>query len=171
MTGSDEIAEVFGLFHDGWISNGTFMGGNAEIVVEIEYLAERVRPTYRRFTIHLEDVDAIRFSPWIEVGSPSVPCISNFSEIVGLQLGLLSAEAADSIVRVACTQDQRDRGFSGGVLEIAAAKCRIFDEGGEEWTLTGLGGLAEGYWEEWAAPNKQPQQDGAEKPATRPESK
>lgn len=44
MTTPEEIAEVFGIFHDGCIAGGVEVGRTAELVVEIEYLAERIRP-------------------------------------------------------------------------------------------------------------------------------
>ena len=47
MTGPNEIAEVFGIFHDGDIAGRTTAEEAAEVVVEIEYLGERVRPDYR----------------------------------------------------------------------------------------------------------------------------
>lgn len=171
MTGPNEIAEVCGIFHDGWISEGTKTGGTADILVEIEYLAERIRPDFRRFTIRLEGVTELRFAPWTDEGAPLVPDITDFPEIARLELGLLSAETVNSIVRVACTQDRPGLGYSGGFLDMALEGCRVFDEAGREWTLDELRKLSDGYWSDWALRNKNAQQGGGGQPATRPQSK
>ena len=106
MTGPNEIAEVFGIFHDGDIAGGTTAEDAAEVVVEIEYLGERVRPDYRRFTIRFSGFTGVRFAPWTDEGAPSIADITDLAEIVRLDLGILSADTEDGAVRVACTQDR-----------------------------------------------------------------
>lgn len=155
MTEPDQIAEVFGIFHDGIIAGGVRSEDVAELIVEIEYLAELVRDDFRRFTICLGDPAALRFVPWINEGSDSMADITSFSEIVGLDLGVLSAEAIGSKVRVACTQDRLGFGYSGGFLEIFSSSCRVLDEAGSEWTLGELRKLSDAYWSDWATRKKQ----------------
>ena len=154
MTEPDEIANVFGIFHDGTIAGGSNSGSAAELLVEIECLAERVRQDYRRFTICLSDLTVVRFVPWTDAGADSIADITDFSEIVGLDLGVLSADSMGSTVRVACTQKRSGYGYSGGFLEIAAGGCQVRDEGGSEWALDALRKLSDAYWSDWAARSK-----------------
>ena len=101
----------------------------------------------------------MRFAPWTDEGAPSIADITDLAEIVRLDLGILSGDTEDGAVRVACTQDRPEFGFSGGFLEIAAGGCRVFDEGSSEWTLEELRKLSDDYWSDWEARNKQAQQD------------
>jgi hypothetical protein len=157
MTEPEEIAEVFGIFHDGCISGGTKVYRTAKLIVEIEYLAERIRPTYRKFTVQIDDLEQVRFTPWTDDGHPLVPDITGFAEIASLDLGVLSAEAEGSKVRIACTQGRPGLGYCGGFLEMAAERCSVFDESGREWTLEELRRLSDDYWSDWAARNKNAQ--------------
>ncbi|MCB1133291.1 MAG: hypothetical protein KDN05_19375 [Verrucomicrobiae bacterium] len=157
MTEPSEIAEVFGIFHDGTIVGGAESVAATELIVEVEYLAERVRQDYRRFTIRFEDVGAMRFVPWIDEGADSIADITDFSVIVGSEFDILSAEAVDSTLRVACAQDRSGFGYSGGFLEFSACSCQVLDEAGSVWTLEELRKLSDDYWSDWAARNKQAQ--------------
>jgi hypothetical protein len=170
MTEPDEIAEVFGIFHDGCIAGGSQVDHTAELVVEIEYLAERIRPTDRKFTIRIDNLEQVRFTPWTDEGRPSIPDITSFAEIVLLGLEVLSAETEGPKVKIACSQGRPNQGYCGGVLEMAAEGCRVFDESGHEWNLGELSKLADNYWSDWANRNKNAQQGGAGQPATRSES-
>lgn len=157
MTEPKDIAEVFGIFHDGCIAGGTKVDRAAELVIEIEYLAERIRPTDRKFTVRIDDLEQVRFTPWADDGQSLVPDITGFAEIASLDLGVLSAEAEGLKVRIACTQDRPGLGYCGGFLEMAAGGCRVFDESGREWTLEELRKLSDDYWSDWAAGNKNAQ--------------
>ena len=63
MTGPDQIAEGFGIFHDGTITAGLKPGSPHELVVEIEDLAGRISEDFERFTIRLNGLEAARFLP------------------------------------------------------------------------------------------------------------
>ena len=156
MTEPEKIAEVFGIFHDGCIAGATEVGRAAELVVEIEYLAERIRPADRKFTVRIDDLEQVRFAPWTEEGHSLAQDITGFAEIGSLDLGILSAEAEGPKVRIACTQDRPGFGYCGGFLEIVAEGCRVFDESGSEWPLEELRRLSDDYWIDWAARNKKP---------------
>ena len=154
MTDPEDIAELFGIFHDGSIARGTRVGHATELVVEIEYLAERIRPSDRSFTIRMDDLEKLRFTPWADEGQPEIPAVTDFAEITRLDLGILSAEADGTRVKIACTQDRRHPDYCGGLLEMTVGECRVFDESGCEWSLEELRKLSDGYWSEWAARNK-----------------
>lgn len=153
MTGPEEIAEVFGILHDGCIAGGTTVDHAVELVVEIEYLARRIRPTDRKFLVRIDGLEQVSFTPWSDDGRTVVPAITGFVGIASLGLGVLSAEAEGSRVRIACTQDRPGLGYCGGFLEMEAGRCRVFDESGREWSLEELRTLSDGYWREWAARN------------------
>jgi len=154
MAEFEEIVEIFGIFHDGCIAGGRIADRSVEIIVEIQYLAERIRPTDQKFLIRIEDCDQMRFIPWIDDENPSIPDITHFDRIVSLDLEVLSAEADGSIVKVACNQARSNLGYCGGFLEIEAVGYSIIDESGREWNLEELKRLSSGYWNDWAAKNK-----------------
>jgi hypothetical protein len=154
MTAPKEIAEVFGILHDGCIAGGTKVDHTVELVVEIEYLAERIRPSDRSLTIRIDDLEHIRFTPWTDEGHTLISEVTDFTAIATLDLGVLSAEAEGSMVKIACTQERPNLGYCGGILEIAAGGCRVFDESGRESTLEELRRLSDDYWSDWAARNK-----------------
>lgn len=89
MTGPEEIAEVFGIFHDGSIAGGTTVDHAVELVVEIEYLARRIRPTDRRFLVRIDGLEQVSFTPWSDDGRTVVPAITGFVGIASLGLGAL----------------------------------------------------------------------------------
>jgi hypothetical protein len=160
MTKTEEIAEVFCIFHDGTIAGGSEIGFTADLVVEIQYLAERIRPTDQTFTMRIDNLEHVKFSPWMDVGYPSIPQITSITEILLLNLEVLSAEADGPKVKIACNQPRRELGYCGGLLEFAAGGCRVFDESGREWALDELRRLSDDYWRDWAARSKNAQQDG-----------
>jgi hypothetical protein len=160
MTEPEEVAEIFGILHDGCIAGGTKVDDHtAELVIQIEYLAERIRTSDRSLTIRIDDLEQIRFTPWTDEGHTLIPEVTDFAEIASLDLGVLSAEAEGPRVKIACTQERPNLGYCGGILEIAARGCRVFDEAGREWTLEELRRLSDDYWSDWAARNKNAQQD------------
>lgn len=157
MTEPDEIAEVFGIFHDGSIAEVTEVGSSAELVVEIEYLAERISPTYREFTVRLDDIEQLSYKPWIDEAHGLFTDIIGFTETVSLDLEVLSAEVDGKKVRIACNQHRADLGYCGGFLELVARECTVFDESGREWTVGDLRKLSDDYWSDWALRNKNAQ--------------
>jgi hypothetical protein len=149
MTGPEEIAEVFGFLHDGCIAGGTKVDRTAELVVEIAYLAEGIRPGDRKLTIRMDGLTHVRFMPWTDEGHPLIPDVTDFAEIASLGLGVLSAELDGRMVKIACTQIRPNLGYCGGFLEMAAGGCRVFDESHREWTLEELRRLSDAYWSGW----------------------
>ncbi len=64
IEGNSNIEAIFSIFHDGVISRHQVKGGELVLEVEIQYLAERINPTYRSFQVVLENVENIRFTTW-----------------------------------------------------------------------------------------------------------
>ncbi|RYD63781.1 MAG: hypothetical protein EOP83_11345 [Verrucomicrobiaceae bacterium] len=153
MKGVADIAEVFGIFHDGSIA-APLSDGLSEIVVEIEYLAERLSPSGSSFTIRFDDLERAAFSPWEESGQPALPVIMGLASILPLELEILSAKVVGDVVEVACSCLSLD--FPGGCLEIIASGCRVYDASGREWTLEELKKLADDYWDEWSSRGGKP---------------
>ena len=56
IEGLENIMAMFSVFHDGGISNCVKRGQNLEFGVDIQYLAERINPSFRTFGVVLERV-------------------------------------------------------------------------------------------------------------------
>ena len=149
MNGLADIADVFGIFHDGVIVAPLADHDDGEIVVWIPYLASRTSSGGDSFKVRFDGLEQVSFIPWEEEGQPVLPVITGFTAIFPLELEILSAEVRGDLVAMACSC----RGIEcfGGNLEIIANGCRVHDESGREWGLEELKKLAEGYWEEWSS--------------------
>ena len=64
ITEPKQIADMFSCLHDGRIVRVTAEDDRVQLEVQIRYLAERVDPGYRSFTVHLDDVTDLEFSTW-----------------------------------------------------------------------------------------------------------
>jgi len=159
MNAAGEIRDVFGIFHDGGISNVTMANGGGEIEVEIEYLAKRIQPEFTAFTIRLDALEHIKFSPWVDEGQPPIPAIEDLAKIACLDLEILRTEAKGHTVRVACSVFGAQPAYTGGVLQFGASRYSVFDESRREWTLEELRSLSDGYWSDWSATKKRTQQE------------
>ena len=62
--GHDEISSVFSLFHDGVVSGFHWENDTLELEVEIEYLAQRVDPSYPAFKMTLQGFREATFNTW-----------------------------------------------------------------------------------------------------------
>jgi len=153
MNSLEDISAAVGLFHDGTIVRASLDDEGCEWCVDLEYLAERIQPEFELFTLRFEQFSDCRFEPYCDEQTP-IPPIAEFTKIAALDLGILSSEVLGNDIRVACTQDYHDVGFTGGTLIFRATGVRIFDQGGRELNLDALNRLSEGYWEEWERNSK-----------------
>lgn len=62
IEGSENVRDVFPIFHDGSLTSYTNDGDDVRLEIEIQYLAERVDPNFRKFVVHLFDVRDVQFS-------------------------------------------------------------------------------------------------------------
>ena len=53
IEGSENVCSVFSIFHDGSIVSCISGGGDLQFEVQIQYLAERVNPNFRKFNVRL----------------------------------------------------------------------------------------------------------------------
>lgn len=62
IEGSENIRDIFCIFHDGVVARASSEDGNLVFEVEIRYLAERINPSYTKFFVRLASVRDIYFT-------------------------------------------------------------------------------------------------------------
>ena len=81
-----ELCTVFDVFHDGWITELAEGPDRLTVTVTIEYLAERVRADYRRFTVELFAPYRCQFTDWEKWQT------TDLQRITDLELDILGAD-------------------------------------------------------------------------------
>lgn len=140
--GAEQIQPIFNIFHDGSIAAGELAGGTLRLTIDIQYLAERIRPDYTSFKVTLHGVAGLSFTPWTD--GKSEP-IDDPARILALDLEILSCNRDGERLTILCSQHS-SIGL-GGELALAASSASVADEGGREWSLDELAALATAYWE------------------------
>lgn len=90
IEGSSNISDVFSIFHDGGIVRCHEENRSLLLKVEIQYLAERVNPAFRKFSVLLEDVKDVHFATWpsdLKSAPEAIKDISTLPEEIGYYLG------------------------------------------------------------------------------------
>lgn len=148
ITGIDNIRQLFSVFHDGGIEAPHYLDGTLTFKVEISYLAQRINPKFRTFSVTLRGVETLSFSAWLDdPASGSVDPLTALSQ----EPDILSASIESSVVEVVLNQSGVGAGYSGGSLFLTCQSASVLDESGRECTLDELWALSEAYWTEWSA--------------------
>ena len=145
-----DIAEVFGILHDGRITHVEAGDGVLVLTVEIRYLAQRIAHTHRGFVVELSGVRDVSFEPWLDGAQGSVSVMTDHEVIFAPVLDILDAEVVDGSVQITCNQARPEFPYCGGELRLRAEWAEIFDEESTRYSLEDLRRLAAAYWDEWS---------------------
>lgn len=143
---------MFSIFHDGGIWAYALNGDDLEldIDIDIQYLAERVRPDFNLFHVSLKAVRGIVLEVWAMEPEGEDEVISSLEEIFIPEPEILSAKPEGNAVCILCLRQDDGGPGRGGSLLIEAEAAEVTDEGGRCYSLEELVDLANGYWDEWA---------------------
>jgi hypothetical protein len=154
IEGTECIANLFSIFHDGSISHANMVNGNLKLEVEIRYLAERINPLFKKFILCLSDIRGVRFSTWPSNSEMQPSAIIDTALIFRTELKILEGDAIGGAIQVICSVSSKDCDYSGGELYFQADFAHVTDETGRPYSFSELCSLSSDYWEEWSSRNK-----------------
>ncbi|MES2297505.1 MAG: hypothetical protein V4582_10705 [Pseudomonadota bacterium] len=153
ISGTENLCDIFSIFHDGEISHFAVDGANLDLEVEIMYLAERVNPNYRRFRVSLQNVKNLSFQTWPKDPHMVPVTLSSPKHIFKPELEILSGELDGNLIKVICNQALPSCEYCGGELYLQADHAVVRDEGDREYSIDDLRNLSKDYWDEWSKRN------------------
>lgn len=150
IEGSKNTRDLFSIFHDGLLAVDSCNGERLNLAVEIEYLAARINPTYRKFHLHLFGVRDLRFSTWPRDHGAHSETLTGLDQIFRSPLEVLESRIDGQFIVAVCNQPSSDAAFCGGELRIRCSYVTVSDESGRFYSIRELQELSESYWEEWS---------------------
>lgn len=154
ISGIENIRTMFGIFHDGDLCFRKEENGLLSFEVGIRYLAERINPAYKSFSLGLDRPRRLVFKPWWPEGHALYETLIEGVSLFSHELEILSARLEGDGLSIVCNANT-DADFSGGELYLEVDSAVVSDEGGLEWSLDELSGLCEGYWHDWKLEHSQ----------------
>ena len=149
IAGTENIRDIFSIFHDGDIVQWKIEGENLTLEVSIEYLASRINPDYSKFTVTLYGVDKIHFTTWPSDLESSPVLISDTAKIFDSNLEILEGNIKRTLIEVICNHHSPKYEYCGGELYLIAESATVIDEGSQSYSIEDLDKLCSEYWEEW----------------------
>lgn len=154
ITGAENIAKLFSIFHDGSILGARRNYQEAVFDIEISYLAQRVNPKFSKFSVRLMNAENFTFKTWENDPPGTSKMLVGFESIFQHDLEVLNGEATGDRVQVVCNAPGTSQGFCGGELQFHATAVEVTDESGGTWSLERIDGLSRDYWNEWSNRNR-----------------
>jgi hypothetical protein len=151
IIGTDNISEVFSIFHDGHIISHNLKEKDLTLSIRIRYLAERINPHYQTFQLSLRNARNISFKTWPSTIGALPEVLSSTDVIFTPELEILNADPSGTGLTVICNQPSPHFSYCGGELSLEADSAEVLDEGGKPYSLAELGQIAEAYWRAWSA--------------------
>lgn len=151
--GSENIGNIFSYFHDGIITHAFMDGSDLILDIEIRYLAARINPLYRKFSVRLEGTRDLHFTTWPNDSKTEPEVITNVSIIFKPELDILQGSTNDEQICVICNQTSPTFCYCGGELSFHAISAHVIDEGGRKYSIAEISSLCKGYWDEWSKKN------------------
>jgi len=142
-----DVADVFSGFHDGVITG--FEGDYEKLILimECQYIAEKVNPNYERFYIELLSVEKLEFDTWRSTEKHPEKILSDLRQIFQTELEIMTGKVDDDHVFILCRVDDIDYGYTGGIIRMNCNGIKIHDQGGDELSLGSFHEIVSGYWE------------------------
>lgn len=118
--------------------------------VDIQYLAERINPNFRKFVVRLAGVENIRFSTWPSDLQAEPEVLTDISIIFKPELEILEGSIKEGQIQVVCNQHSPEFDYCGGELFLTATSAEVVDESGKNYSIDELDTLCKSYWDSWA---------------------
>ncbi|MBP4143212.1 hypothetical protein J3S90_15510 [Flavobacterium sp. P4023] len=144
----ENIRDVFSIFHDGIILN---WNGNEELlqlIIDCEYLAQKIDKSFTSFVIELKNIEKIEFNPWMNPINLPQKTFIKIEDIFQTGLEILSADIENEMVKITCNQHNLNYEYCGGTLLLNCKSLKIFDENKNELTIDEINKICEEYWNE-----------------------
>lgn len=138
---NQEIADIFGTFHDGGIESWEGDLKSLRLKIDCTYLAELIEPEFQYFYILLSALNIFEFHPWEGAVKTEI------DDALSPELEIGYANIEDGIVKVSC--NQHDEVGIGGMLWIKAASISVQNEIGDQIDPSELYALSDKFWEQW----------------------
>ncbi|WP_341644080.1 hypothetical protein [Thauera sp. SDU_THAU2] len=151
IDGLENVRDIFSIFHDGSISACALDGDDLTLEVEIQYLAERVNPGFRKFKVRLFGVSNVRFSTWPSDMKSDSAVLTDVPDIFDADLEILEGNLSGEEIEVVCNQHSSSLPYCGGELRFHCLRFEVTDEGGKGYSIEELSELSQGYWDEWSS--------------------
>lgn len=150
ISGTDELAELFNILHDGVINEASFVDRDLLLTVQISHLAQRIAPNLTTFSVRLDRVEEMSFATWPKDSGAAPEVLRDVSAIFDPPLDILSGESADGYVQVVCNQPSSGTRHCGGTLSLRASSATVCDQNRKQYSLAELAAIAHAYWEDWS---------------------
>jgi hypothetical protein len=150
---TQDICEVFSIFHDGLIESAVLSGETLKLKVEISYLTDRIQEGFKYFFVDLDGFRDPEFRAWPAILGQEKKLITEFSTIFKSTLEILEAKLSGNRIDLACNLRDRSSEFCGGDLSFNASAATVRDEANKEYSVSELTEICKGYWDEWKARN------------------
>lgn len=154
IEGLENVRDIFSIFHDGTISSCTVNGDELTLEIAIQYLAERVKPEFRKFKIRLFGVSSVRFSTWPSDLKSEPAVLTDIQRIFEADLEILEGNLNDDEIEVVCNQCSAELAYCGGELRFRCLGAEVMDESGRVFSIEELNELCKGYWDDWSRRNQ-----------------
>ena len=142
----ENIESIFGILHDGII---TEWSGDEELLilkVECEYIAKRIDKTFNSFYVEISKIEFLEFDPWMNPMQLPKTEMKEFSKVFEAELEIGYSKIENDKVIVSCNQHDIDFDFCGGNLIIKAENGKIFDQNRTEISIEMLSEICNDYW-------------------------
>jgi len=156
ISGTDDLAALFNIFHDGVITEASFVDQDLLLNVRISYLAQRIAPDFTTFAVRLDRVEEVSFATWPKDSTASPEVLLDPSAIFYPHLDILSGESTNGYVQVVCNQPSSKTPHCGGTLTFRATSAMVWDQNRKQYSLAELAALARAYWKDWSERNSMP---------------
>jgi len=150
IEGLGSVRDIFSIFHDGTISSCAVDGHDLTLEVEIQYLAERVNPEFRKFKVRLLGVSNVRFTTWPSDLKSDPAVLTDIPGIFDAHLEILEGNLTEEEIEVVCNQRSSDLLYCGGKLRFHCLRAQVTDEGGSGYSIEELSEICNGYWDDWS---------------------
>jgi len=154
ITTAESICEIFLIFHDGMIEETSLSGRKLKLKIEISYLADRVKSEFKFFFVELDGFCSAEFRGWPATLQGEKKLIAETSDIFKSPLEILEAKLTGDRIEVVCNiKSNVDSEFCGGELLFHADAATVRDEANKEYSISELGEICRGYWNDWKLKN------------------
>ena len=154
ISGIENLRAMFGVFHDGDLRFHGEQDGALDFEIGILYLAERVNPAYKSFSLRLSKPRRFVFKPWWPEGHALHGTSIEGDSLFSHELEILYARLEGNGMSISCNANT-DADFRGGDLYLEAESAVVLDEGSKEYSLDELISLCQGYWRDWKSKHSQ----------------
>src|SRR5262249_34404056 len=146
---TQEICDIFSIFHDGMIESAILSDETLKLKIEISYLAGRIQEGFKYFFIELDGFRNVEFRPWPARVIDEKKLVTDPPTIFKFSLEIVAAKLSENRIEIECSIRSGGSEFSGGDLLFEAMSATVRDEANKEYSISELTEICREYWNEW----------------------